>query len=394
MGVRMARLRFPLVALLFLTPLVACAGEKFRYPAKKLSEAAELKYIDGIPVLIVSGSPRAIGEQVGVLGARPARRLFDYPRDFMNAVGAGALWPVLLWRCENMLKSLPGDARQEMDAIVASSGLEREIVVAGNAMFDVKKMFLCSALGVDSAHSATGSPLLGRNLDFPPLGYLGEYSLVTIFRPTGKHAFVSVGFPGMVGCLSGMNDAGLALGVLEIFETKADEPRFEGSGVPYAICFRQLLEECSTIQEAEVRLRAMKRTTTVSLAMADRNGVAVLEITPAHVVCRQPKQGVSVCTNHFCSDALKPEKVKFMAADTKRRYARLEKASTQADKLGIDDLHHGLDSVNLGDCTLHTMVFEPSKLRLHLAITPGPGPASAGPLKTLNLASLFGVQSP
>ena len=91
-------------------------------------------------------------------------------------------------------------------------------------------MVLCSALMVDAGRSETGGPLLGRNLDYPSLGYIHEYSLVTVYRPRGKHAFVSIGFPGLVGCLSGMNDAGLTVGVLEVFAAREGEGRFDPEG--------------------------------------------------------------------------------------------------------------------------------------------------------------------
>ena len=43
-----------------------------------------------------------------------------------------------------------------------------------------------------------------------------------------------------------------------------------------------------------------------NLAVTDREGVAVLEITPERVVVRRGQDGTCVCSNHFCSDELKP----------------------------------------------------------------------------------------
>jgi hypothetical protein len=47
-----------------------------------------------------------------------------------------------------------------------------------------------------------------------------------------------------------------------------------------------------------------------------------------------------------------------------------------------------MDAVNMGPLTLQTMIFEPRSLKLHLAI--GSCPSSKLPLKTLELAPLFG----
>ena len=234
--------------------------------------------------------------------------------------------------------------------------------------------------------SATGGVLFGRNLDYPSLGYLHEYTLVTVYRPTGKHAFVSVGFPGLVGVLSGMNDAGLCVAVLEVYDAKAGEPHFNAKGIPYALCHRRLLEECTTIAEAKKLLESMPRTTILNLAVADRTGTAAFEVTPKRVVLRPSVRGVCTCTNHFCSDALKPTKPADLD-DSNERLAILDKARDAKSKLGVEDLHRYLHAVSQGDQTLQTMIFDPVNLRLHLAF--GKRPSSAGTLRDLDLAPLF-----
>ena len=65
----------------------------------------------------------------------------------------------------------------------------------------------------------------------------------------------------------------------------------------------------------------------------------------------------------------------------------LEMAQERTDKVSIADVQKHLDAVNLGSFTLQTMVFEPATLKLHLAI--GAIPASALPLRTLDLAPLL-----
>ena len=77
------------------------------------------------------------------------------------------------------------------------------------------------------ALSAADGPLFGRNLDFPTLGYLEQYTLITVYRPTGKRAFASIGFPGLIGVISGMNDSGLAMAILEVDEAADDSPKLD-----------------------------------------------------------------------------------------------------------------------------------------------------------------------
>jgi isopenicillin-N N-acyltransferase-like protein len=362
------------------------AGQPFRYPEGKHGKA-ELKCINGLPVLQVEGSPEEIGEAIGVLALRPAQKMTGYPKDLLAHYYLNALWRPILLAGRKMVEAFPPDYRRELEAMAQASRIERDRLVAGNTLFDLKKLLACSALLVEPRRSATGSPLLGRNLDYPSLGYAHEYSLVTVYRPQGaKHAFASIGFPGLVGCLSGMNDAGLALAVLEVFQVRVPKKWFNADGTPYALCYRRLLEECATIAEAKDLLTRMKRTTTTNLVVADRQGIAVFEITPDYVVVRQPRQGTCACTNHFCTDELKP----FLPINffrTLDRYSLLEQAPLCCEKLGLNDVHRSLDAVREEEETLQTMIFEPAGLRVHLAI--GTCPASAGKMKVLELAPLY-----
>ena len=86
-----------------------------------------------------------------------------------------------------------------------------------------------------------------------------------------------------------MNDAGLALAVHEVFLSRDGATIFNPKGMPYAFCFRQMLEQCATIEEAEKLLRATERTTILSLALCDRRHGVVLEMTPKSVVA-PPRQ--------------------------------------------------------------------------------------------------------
>ena len=65
-----------------------------------------------------------------------------------------------------------------------------------------------------------------------------------------------------------------------------------------------MLEECTTVAEAEKLLRDMKRTTMLNLAVCDRDGGAIFEMTPKNLVVRPPEADICTCTNHFCSREL------------------------------------------------------------------------------------------
>jgi hypothetical protein len=338
-----------------------------------------LAYINGLPVLTVRGTPEEIGEQEAVLAIKPAPKLLGYPRELLKAHGVDIAWPLIVKTGVGMYRHFPADYQKELESAAKAAEVEKETMIVGNTMFDIKKFIACSTLIVEPERSATKQPLFGRNLDFPTLGYLQDYTLVEVCKPEGKHAFASIGFPGMLGCLSGMNDAGLTLAVLEVYVSADDSPRLDPKGVPYALCFRKVLEECTTLDEAEKALKAMKRTTMCNLAVCDRKGGVVLEITPYHVQRREGEKDICACTNHFRTKGL-------CTSLECSRYEILEKAR-EINKLGLEDVAKKLDAVNQGGDTLQTMIFEPATLKLHLAY--GKCPSSALPMKELDLGPLL-----
>ncbi len=361
-------------------------GASFRYPEGCYGQAA-LRYVNGIPVLTLVGTPEDMGTAAGVLALRPGRRMANYPDDLLREFHLRHLrWPLVL-AGRQMVSRFPAAYRTELEAMYRAARIDRDHAVLNNTFYDLKKTVLCSALLVEAQRSGTGGPLLSRNLEYPPLGYAQDYSLVTVYRPGGgQHAFATVGFPGMVGCLSGMNDAGLSVAVLEVYQVKLGQKRFDPTGLPFALCFRRVLEDCSTIEEAHSLLETMRTTGLNNLVLADRTGVAVLEMTPNRIVVRGAEQGTCVCTNHFCSPQLRP----YLPVDlfeSAEHFATLEKITGWRCKLGPQELQFGLHAVCDPTMTLQTMIFEPRTLRLHLAI--GVVPASAAPLRTMELGPLL-----
>ncbi len=360
------------------------AAEERPYPQATHGKG-QLRHIGGLPVLVLQGTPEEIGRQEAALCGKVAQQLTAYPRALLMVMGAGDRWPRLQERAGELLKQFPADHRRELEAMADAVGVDRQMMVAANTLVDIYRGGLgCSSLMVDPGQSATGGPLFGRNLDFHSLGVIHKLTLVKVVRPDGKRAFASIGFPGLVGCLSGINDAGLAVAVHEVYRSRDDSPMFDRGGVPYTLCFRRILEECSTVEEAAKLLRSVRRTTKLNLALCDRRGGAVLEMTPESVVLRRGVEGITACTNHFRSDTLAVNR-------SCRRYEKLI-AAREMPPLGVADVAAKLHEVNQGRLTLHTMIFEPSALRLHLAF--GKCPSSALPTVALDLAPLLGVEPP
>jgi isopenicillin-N N-acyltransferase-like protein len=365
----------------FLLALVASqtlAEEPFRYPEARHGKG-ELKYVNGVPVLRMEGSPAEVGEQLGVLALKPARRLLEISDKFLEANGWKKIFTITLKTGNLMLPQFPPDHVKELEAAARASGWSRDLLVFGNTVTDLRRILQCSALLVEAKRSSTGGPLFGRNLDWPPFGPLHEYTLVAVYRVKGKRAFASITYPGLLGCPSGMNDAGLALAALDVSSASDGSAKVNLRGTPTYLALRRVLEECTTIKEAERLLRSVRPASMLNVALCDRNGAAVFEITPKSLVVRSPVEGICACTNHFRS--------KQLATSTQcPRYDLLD-ASRKAKTLAVSDVARKMHAVNQGAATLQTMVFEPKTQKLHLAF--GKGPATRLPLHTLDLKRLF-----
>lgn len=381
--------RFPiavagvLIGCLCLTANVSPADDGLRFSEARF-EKGELRYINGLPVLTVEGTPREIGRQQGALTADVAVHIMAHPGNLLRKVEREEFLPDLLKTGRVLLPRVPKDHLEELKAFARQSGMDFDTLAAVNMMVDVYRGgFGCSSLIAAPERNETSGPLFGRNLDFFTGGKLQQYSLVTVFRPAGKHAFVSVGFPGMIGCLTGMNDAGLTVAVHEVFFSRDGSSIFNPSGTPYTFAFRRILEECTTVEEAKEFLRRTERTTFLSLAVCDRRRGAVLEMTPENVTIRRGSRGICACTNHFRTRQLATIALAW-------RY-RILMRSLQAEHIDVDYVAAKLHQVNLGRLTMQTMVFEPVPLKLHLAI--GACPSSALPLKELELAQFLSPET-
>ncbi len=257
---------------LFLTAI--CSTCAYATPPRTYTptraEGAELRYVGEIPVAILSGAPEQIGRQHAALLKEPGQAAMDFPKKFAHEFGLEVFWPFMAQAGRTLMLAAPERHRQELASIVQHSGMGDDRLAVANTLLELRRMG-CSSMIVEPQRSATGGPLFGRNLDFPTLGELHKYSLLLIYRPEGKHAFASIGFPGLVGTISGMNDAGLALATNDVEQSADGSRKFNPKGTPLACVFRRILEECTTVHEAEALLKSETATTWMNLPARDRH---------------------------------------------------------------------------------------------------------------------------
>ena len=359
----------------------SAAAQGFRFPEGRHGKG-ELRYINGVPVLILVGTPEEIGEQMGVLALKPARGAMAVYNRFLESQGLSNFRGLLVRLGESLLKKYPAEYRRELDAAAKASGFDRELLILGNTFHDIRKLHTCSAVMVSPDKSQTGGTLLGRNLDYPLVRGMHQYSLVTVYCPEGKQPFAVVSFPGalVTGCaMSGMNSAGLFIGQNDVGPAADQSPHLVLENTPTAVLARRVLEDCRTIEQVEKLMQKNKPAGRSIFVLCDREGGGVIESTPKTVVLREGQNGLCAATNHFESRQLS-------VGNTCVRLDKLTRAQGLNGKLDVNDTFRLLQAVSQDWWTAHSLVFEPETLKLHIAFGDGYRPATAFPLRTVDLS--------
>ncbi|OWK46433.1 C45 family autoproteolytic acyltransferase/hydolase [Fimbriiglobus ruber] len=366
------------VVLCFLS--LAPAQTPATFPDAKFGRG-EMTHVQGVPVLTLRGKPAEIGEQYGVLAVKNAPDLDRLQRNFFKDAKIENRAGFVKLLALRLKPGIPADHMAEIEAIVKASKRDLDLALFANAVYDLSSGMGCSTVIVEKGRSKTGGPLFGRNFDWLPSDGMREHTFLAVFHPEGKRSFAIVTVSPIIGCISGMNDAGLSCTLNEIhLDQSKDKPAFNWDGTPTMLAFRRVLEECGSVEEAATLLRGMKRTTTACLSICDKTGGAVFEITPKTVEIRKAVNDVCCCTNHFRADSL--------SVTTKCwRYKALEPLQKETSQFGVTDVFGQLHEVNQGKFTIQSMVFEPVARKLHLKY--GGEPATAQVAKTFDLGVLF-----
>ena len=182
---------------------------------------------------------------------------------------------------------------QELNAIASILNIPLKKVAIGNLYYDVLKLAIgCSAF---SANAVNG-PIHARNLDwFSNQKELNKHSLITRFI-NGKNEYVTIGWPGFTGCLSGM-----AIGKFSITlnAVSSADPYLLAPPVVYLI--RQVLETANCFDEA-IALLANTQIASDCLLMVcgtKSSEMAVVERTPTRGNVRFTKNGRIMATNNY-----------------------------------------------------------------------------------------------
>lgn len=369
-----------LLACLLSPVILGCgSGDSKLAPAGRApANVAEVPF--PIPVIEMAGTPAEMGNEHGWQMGSTIRGLHGkYLKAYFSSEGRRVLAMMAAATFEQYLSP---EHRDELRALASSAGVEERQMLLAHCFLDLSPMTACSTVTLPAIASPDGVARFGRNLDFPSFDVADKLSVVQIYRPAGKNAFMSVGWPGMAGVLSGMNEHGLTLANMEV-----TRGRRMPTAMPYILLYRTVLERCRTVDEAIELLGATPRQTANNLMLMDAGGDrAVVEITPKAIhVRRAPAAQPLVSTNHQRGDDLDTP------GSCRRFDCILKESARQSGKIDAKAIQSILAEASQGKKTLQSMVFEPSTRILYLSTGEN---AARKPFYRLDLKPYFAKGKP
>jgi hypothetical protein len=334
---------------------------------------------EGMPVVRLAGSARARGERLGrLVGPQIEFLLRTYLQPFVGHGPARISFERVAGR---LAEAMRPEEHAELEGVAAGAGVSLETMRLGTAFLDAHKVALCSTVVVPDRR--TGRPLFGRNLDFVSFGVADRLGLVLVHEPEAGIPFVSVGWPGLLGVLSGLNREGLAIALNLVYgEEDADE------GVPLTLALQRVLTEATTLEEADRRIRETPFASCNNVTVCDAGGrAAVYEVGPGRLDRRDLAADPLLATNHLASCRVLPDGTP-MSVSSHGRYRLLRgMRGSIRRRASLGEVRRALRRVAVPWINLQSMIFDPARRELWLSM--GRVPAARGTFVRFPASSLW-----
>jgi isopenicillin-N N-acyltransferase-like protein len=256
-------------------------------------------------LLRLEGSPEEIGDAQGQLVSRLFAELDRHvSARLQQRFGAWfegwAATMVMRWDFRDDTASLAPAIRRELSALAtampeAQGGglgsyhrlfLHQHFLELSRRLDDVVLEGNLFAAAPRPKGGEPGNLVIGRSfaVDLGPDVEIAR--LVTFYYPDGKYPFVSVGWAGLVGVVTGVNARGL---VVAVNPTRSDDPL--GDGAPLPLVLRRVLEEADTFEQALEILQAAELRTGGAVLIADgrQRKAAIVELAVRDKQERKPR---------------------------------------------------------------------------------------------------------
>jgi len=271
----------------------------------------------------------------------------------------------------------------------------------GHALSDWA-MVGCTSVALWGPETEDGELLIGRNFDFYAGDDFANEKVITFIRPNKGIPFASVSWPGMLGVVSGMNLEGITV---TMNAGKSSIPL--KAKKPISILAREILQYCSTIEEAIDMANNSEVFVSESLMIGsakDKKSV-LIEIAPKNIGVYEVENNQLVCSNHFQSEAFRSDKRNnnhIKESHSKYRFERLTELldeSTKMNPLRLSEIlrnREGRENTEIGFgnekalnqlLAHHSVIFKPESGLMWVSSNP----YQLGAFTVYNLNEIFGA---
>jgi isopenicillin-N N-acyltransferase like protein len=309
-----------------------------------------------IPVVVLDGTSAQLGTEHGEQKSAAIHQLLDHY--LLAFVGTGTKRFLAYSAASIFENQLRPEHRTELHALAQQIQVDERETMLGQCFLDLAQLSACSTITLPASAAPDHVARFGRNLDFWSLNIADKYTTVFVVRPNdGRYAYAAVGWPGMIGVLSGMNEDGLCLANMEVPRT----PRFPVA-MPYTLLYRTVLERCATVQQAVDLLQKTPRQSANNLMLMDAAGDrAVVELSPEAVRVRWGARDTPLISTNHQRDQDADSPGRCVRYDYLHDTSRLEYGQIDQPVLEKMLAHVGSHG------TLQAMIFEPSNRVIYLA---------------------------
>ncbi|MFV8756040.1 C45 family autoproteolytic acyltransferase/hydrolase [Nannocystaceae bacterium ST9] len=241
----------------------------------------------GLWVLHLEGSPEEIGDAQGHLSGRLFRNLDGrvdtmLEQRYRGFVESWAELMLLRWDYRNADAALVDQPiRTELSALAASLPDDGEGPLGAyhrlflyQCFFDITQrlqdtvlegsMFAVAPRSTNAGVEA-GNLIIGRTLSIDFGTDFEADRIVSFYYPDGKYPFVSIGWAGLVGVVTGINARGIFVAANP---AHTDDAR-EADAVPLPMVLRDVLEQADTLEQAIAIIEAAELRTAAVVLIGD-----------------------------------------------------------------------------------------------------------------------------
>jgi len=298
-------------------------------------------------VVRLTGSPEEIGRQHGSLLADEIKTMIrEYVQDDLDE-GTGRA--DLLARVRAMKPSLPDWYMRELAACANAAGVDEDALLYAQCEGDIKDLGGCTTYVAFGPATSNGTMEIGRNFDYWGLDSTRRCAKIFAFipRPEDGYAFVSVGWTGILGGWTFINEKGLFV-ANNVGMYGPTNPK----GVPTLILERIIAQKAATLDEAIEIIENTPRMRGQVLVIG-QIGDAERGLPPDAAVIRYNARDITVekATNGLASDSSIGSSMK-----------TLQGILHQSGRKPMDGIRSAGSSI-----TLHSVTIRPQEHRIWVA---------------------------